>query len=310
MATKDEAASALSAAEREHVNEALFLMDQLGSTLAHRAYCNINSEFRVPETVWATVFRELLRVDLRIQDRHTAARVLEALRAALTKCLKPPPGLHPVPTRLPVGPAIPGLEPKAYGRIVALPTLVYYWKTAILGGPTRPKRVPAEVIRDHIALMSTAEGLASRGGSPVLESLPLGLFVIWSTFDGERLEIDPFPPRPLKIEDMAAIMGLDYTLLFGEQTTARRPKAHCVLMTYTLPSDIAPHTPSVVEAYAGTSKLNYFFEVYQHEVNVALRHFPRTMATPRAADKAGVPEVVHQVVFADQLLAPLQQAVF
>ncbi|MDB5657325.1 MAG: hypothetical protein JWQ94_4938 [Tardiphaga sp.] len=306
MAKFEEALAWLKPAQQLHMRNAVHILREKGPGIATRITANIKSEFRVTDLVWSNVFEALLAVDLEDPDLDTAGRILEALRKALTRSLEPVSRAAGIPCATLVGPVVDGLQPKAYGRLISVPTLRYYWKTAALGGSAirlKKPRVPARAIDEIVLDLQTQEGLDARKEGDFLQLLPLGLFVLWSTFDGEDFDHNPFPSMPDDMTECAALLGLDDKLLFGDNRSRR-----CVLLCYRLPSAVKPRVPTVVEAYAGSSRLNYYFEVYSHQVSVSLKQFPRTLPSPLAQDRRGLPEIIHEVVFADQLTMPIKMA--
>lgn len=305
-----EATARLRPPQQHQINHALVVLDRHGSAAGRRFASNAEAEFRIPEAAWSAIFRPVLSVDLRISDAATADHVLVAFRKGLADCLKSAPGPLTVPSLVPIGEEILGLNPKAYGRLVSLTALTEAWSSPVISSMGRRITAPKQVVRDFITNLSTPSGLTSWGLSRTLASLPLGRYIMWSTFDEKTLDEDPFPDRPLKVSELAAVMGLDYDVLFPKTTPPTRSKAFCVILGYRFPSVVRPHVPTIAEAYAGTGRLNYYFEIYRHKVDATLGHYPRTMATPKAQDKHGAPEVVHSVVFADNLSMPIQVADF
>lgn len=309
LSTLTERLARLPSDQQDHVTDALAILDQEGPAIARRMVANIFAEFRVPPGVWDDVVRALLALDLSTRDGAMADRVLNALRNAFTAALVKVPTSHGVPSVRPIGPVVHDLEPRPFGRLVALPALAHYWGGLLLPAPSsssRRPRVPRRVVLDLIEELQTETGLRARIATRLFERLPLGNYVMWSTFS-EDGRADPFPPRPSRFGALAAVLGLDRDLLYGSKGP---PRAPCILLGYDIHGLIAPRVPTIVEAYAGGGRLNYYFEVFRYTVDVRNGNLPRTLPTPGAQHERGVPEVVHEVAFADRLMMPLELAPF
>lgn len=293
---------------QDHIQRALDMIVTHGSGIAQRIHANLEAELRIPCVIWRNIFESLLKIEVDVASHATADAIELGLRTGCTNSL-PELANHPKTYRLPVGPAIPGLAPKAYGRLMALSQLSAYWKDAPRSRfhPSGVIFASDESVRKVIDEISSPDGYQLWISTGILANCPLGKYVMWSTFDADDLEADPFAPRSPKVGDLMALMGLDASVVFGaDWRLPAELHGSCVLLRYGLPADVVPHVPTIIEAYAGTTRANYYFNVYQGEVDVARRLFPTTLPAPSAQQYHGVPEVVHEEIFANQLLRPLE----
>lgn len=298
--------------QRHIVRAALDLLHEHGSAIVIRFASNIQKETRLPDWAWHQVFSAVCSGGTWAASKGGADQLTQAIRTALSHCLKLDPAIRSVPSAVPVGPAIDDLHVQAYGRLVTFRQLAKMWRWSSPTGalPRKKPIMSTRQVGNFIEDLTAGKGLAARRVGSVLSGCALGRYVMWSTFDSAAFGPDPFVPRPSKLRDLVATLGLDSLILFGPPSkngVKRLPEPPtCVLLSYTLPPSYKPHVPTVVEAYAGDGRMNYYFEVFGGEVNVNERVFPRTLPVPSHQDSQGWPEVVHSVVFGDRLTAPIE----
>jgi hypothetical protein len=165
------------------------------------------------------------------------------------------------------------------GRIIPFETLLNIFLEQP-AGKVLPRDLARSALRGIIDVSPAA--LAS-----VMRSLPLGNFVMWSTFDmlGSGAPFDrPLPP----LASLLARLGLD-------PKDAREP--HLVL-EYRLPDTVLPRVPTFCDAYSG-AKWNPWFRVSQNGAA-----FGRTRPVGRF-EARGLPEVVHSVITIAELETPI-----
>lgn len=298
--------------QRHIVRTALSLLHDHGSAIVRRFASNIEKETRLPDWVWNQVFSAISDGGTWIASQKGADQLTQGMRAALSRCLKLDPAIRAVPSAFPVGPPIDDLFVQAYGRVVTFRQLAKMWRWSSPAGSS-PRKKPVMSTRqvgNFIEDLTTKTGLAARQAGSVLSGCALGRYVMWSTFDPEAFGPDPFVPRASKLRDLVATLGLDSLILFGppskDDVKPLPEPPTCVLLSYTLPPSYKPHVPTVVEAYAGDGRMNYYFDVFGGDVDVNKRVFPRTLPVPSHQDSKGCPEVVHSVVFGDRLTAPIE----
>jgi hypothetical protein len=274
---------------------------------------NLMADSRVPQEVWNALVVSLETAPAPNSDPNWAQEVMALLRDCFAKSLKPSSRLPRIPSRLPVGPPIHDLAPAAFGRIMSLTYLKSWWNTysAIATNPLHGTALPkGKSTWSMIRALARTDGM-KRLPTSILSNLPLGVYIMWSTFDEFGSGPDPFHPRPSKILELVSVLGLDPVLLgFHKDDEYPSPDSEtgplCVLLRYKLPSDLLPHVPTVVEAYAGRNRMNYYFRVTDGEICHRHRRYPRTRPSPRTMDLRGHPEVVHAVVCASELTDPLE----
>lgn len=298
--------------QRHVVRAALDLLDERGSAIVRRFASNIQKETRLPDWAWGQLFAAICSGGPWAASREGADQLTKAMRTALSRCLKLDPAIQSVPSAVPVGPAIDDLTVQAYGRVVTFRQLAKMWRWSSPAGSS-PRKKPIMSTRqvgNFIEDLTSSKGLAARRVGSVLSGCALGRYVMWSTFDPVGFGPDPFVPRPSKLPDLVATLGLDSLILFGPPSkngVKRLPEPPtCVLLSYTLPPAYKAHVPTVVEAYAGDGRMNYYFDVFGGEVSVPRRVFPMTLPVPSHQDSQGCPEVVHSIVFGDSLTGPIE----
>jgi hypothetical protein len=295
---------------REKIEDAFTTMEAEGSALVRRVAENIKRETRLSLAMWSRIFDAIVTVDRSGSSLTDATLFSTSVRRCFSSLLAPATSPQQIPSRTPTGPAIVELSDFTFGRLIPFNQLVSLWvessRAANHRGPRRSRKEFESwlVSLTELANFSTAK---ARGG---LDDSPLGMYIIWSTFD-DAAGVDPFYPRPTKLRDLVSTLGLDEVLLWGNSVAnsppnrRRNPKT-CVLLRYRLPPGTTPHVPTVVEAYAGAGIINYYFTVCPYEVDPQAKRFPRTLPAPSAADTRGYPEVVHSVIFANSLSHPLE----
>ncbi|HEX3760979.1 MAG TPA: hypothetical protein VHW23_19930 [Kofleriaceae bacterium] len=121
-------------------------------------------------------------------------------------------------------------------------------------------------------------------------SYPLGSYAIWSTFDeaGGRPFGDDLPSAAELLERLGLEPKYDGDLL--------------LVLEYRLPADVTSRVPSFCDAYVGR-EWNAWFRVSAHEAP-----FGRTRPVG-AREARGAPEVIHDVITASALAAPIHYRV-
>jgi hypothetical protein len=116
---------------------------------------------------------------------------------------------------------------------------------------------------------------------------PLGMYLMWSTFRPN--EPDPFPETTTG-GDLLSALGIERTSASGTILAFR----------YTLPTSIVPRVPTFCDAYAGPVWNPYFrvppFGAEHGRVRPVGLH-----------ERRGAGEVVHEVITASLLAAPLEE---
>lgn len=117
------------------------------------------------------------------------------------------------------------------------------------------------------------------------KSQKLGRYIMWSTFDPKRN--NPFR-KSMNVDNLICSLGL--TPITGP----------VLLLHYQLPSGILPKVPTFCDAYANPVWPEYF-----HRVG---KSAPYGMTTPSqpCKVKTGRPEVVHEVITANNIISPLR----
>jgi hypothetical protein len=126
-----------------------------------------------------------------------------------------------------------------------------------------------------------------------LEDFPLGEYVMWCTFNADGRE--PFVDLPDSADGIRAALGLS-------KLQRTQP---LLLLQYTLDAGVAV-MPRVTEAYAGPVWTHYFRPAGRPEQK---RGYGRTFPWDELAEEqgAGEPEVVHEPVRGDRLVARIEQ---
>jgi hypothetical protein len=275
-----------------------------------RLLSNLFAESRLPQESWSDLFDVLERLPLPPDDKAGLDLVCATITQSFARQLKPAPS--PGTGLSPIGPRIPDLQPKAYGRLIPFTNLCKLWEALVTPaaggiGPAGPGG-----LTDWIDRLTMDSWFTHQKSTGVLDRCPLGKFIMWSTFDEQAFDSDPFHPRPATLVEQIAAMGLDSSILglpppFEDVIPPAPTPRACVLMTYDLPPPMAPHVPTVVEAYAGAGRaVNQYFDVCRTDVDVKKRVFPRTCPPTSVPDLAGRPEVVHPVVGGSHLLRALE----
>lgn len=306
------AIAALPSANADAVRGALQVMLVHGSAIVKRFASNIEKETRLPDSAWQELFLAIISL-VPVEDEAAGAdRVAQAIRDAMARCVVLNSTVSAVPSAIPRGPSIDDLRVEAYGRLVTFRQLSAMWRgsSPCTSGARAVPIMSTQALRHFIEDLTSDKGLAAHQTGTVLSKCALGRYIMWSTFDPVAFGPDPFASRAANISDLVATLGLDSFLLFGppSKPAAKHPceLLTCVLLRYTLPPAYKPHVPTIIEAYAGDGRMNYYFEVFRGSVDVERRIFPRTLAVPSHQESQGVPEVVHSIVFGDQLSAPIE----
>jgi hypothetical protein len=315
MSLRD-ALEALHESKRGQIEQRLEVLNTSAVAIVRKLFNNIRDESRVPYSVWINIFAALLSVDMGPDGKVVVKELCAALQKCFSEALPSLAESPRIPSRKPVGPRLDGLYPRAYGRIVSLRQLTSLWRlasTAAAETDTTGRYPPDDEysMRAWIAKLTDDRGFKTRQASGSLSRCPLGAYIMWSTFNAENPELEPFHPRPLAIRKCVGTLGLDSPLLglsAPEELALRREASpgSCVVLSYTLPPSISPHVPTIVEAYAGAGGMNYYFEVCRHPIDVRNSKFPRTMPTKEFQNEEGRPEVVHSVVFGSALVSPIE----
>lgn len=312
MISYDAALERTDPATRAVIADAIFAMEASGITLVRRLAQNVKIETRLGPEIWAQIFHMLQGVSPTRDAEVDASAYASVLRDCFSSLLLPAPTPCGSRSRFPVGPAINEIAMYTFGRLIPYDRLLQLWSASSrlpgFGGPRRS----VSILKSEIDSLRDPDVLAVAKGSGPLTQSPLGEYVMWSTFD-EAGGRDPFASRPDSLKALVAALGVDARQLLGLESVEwpKRPsrRSMCVLLRYELPETIKPCVPTIVEAYAGNSTINYYFSVCPYDVDVPRRLFPRTLATPAGAYERGVPEAVHSVVFGSHLTQPLELVV-
>src|SRR5271157_1058437 len=121
----------------------------------------------------------------------------------------------------------------------------------------------------------------------IRKSQQLGIYIMWSTFDPKG--DDPFGDPMPDVEELISSLGLE------------RVTSPYLLFEYKLPPNVGPKIPTICDSYAGKSWSRYFYRVGENA--------PYGMTTPTDTSlaKEGRPEVVHEVIKAENLVSPLRR---
>jgi hypothetical protein len=306
----EEVLASLPVARQEKVGTTLSELRARASGIIVRLLDNLQQEQRLPEDIWVSVIEGLETIPAATSDPDWPTTVIDMLRGCFSRALKP--ALHPapVPSMTPVGPVIDDLSTATFGRIVSLVYLESWWSifgalaTSPGTGVVFPKGASARAL---IRVLTRSDGKRVLPAA-ILDNLPLGKYIMWSTFDEVHRGADPFDPQPGKFLELVAVLGLDPVLL-GLSDEDGNPipggtRPNCVLLSYNLPTGVSPHIPTIVEAYAGSGRMNYYFRVTDYEVSYPRP--PQTLPSPRGMHLRGRPEVVHSVISALNISAPLE----
>jgi hypothetical protein len=194
----------------------------------------------------------------------------------------------------PCGPELQGIDITAtnLGRVVQLDKLI------------EPIKVYYSLSRDmaEIELRRFLATPTRRG-----PNFPLGMFLMWSTFD-EHLSDNPFLPAFANLNELLCQLGLCHD--------ARNKSGKYLLLTYRVPAGQKIHTPTIVEAYIAGMNLNFRPLERVHDPRPG-HPWPTTfpcdhyfdgdeiVGTPD--DMAGRPEAIHGIVFVSQLVKPPEE---
>jgi hypothetical protein len=153
---------------------------------------------------------------------------------------------------------------KSYGRVILQSTLIEIWTSTSL-----PKAAVEDVVR-KLPLQSVDIARMT------IASLPLGRYIIWSTFGERDPDGDPFDPRD-PVERLIDDLGLKF--YSGDIF---------YLLCYTIPGAVEIRFPTLADAYSG----GFFFPFKSGGRTFPIRH----------PDKlSGRPERVHSVIFGREL---------
>src|SRR5262249_46148874 len=122
-------------------------------------------------------------------------------------------------------------------------------------------------------------------------NMPLGRYLMWSTFSLESNSGRPFDGMPNSADVVRGLLGLDHN----------ERGLPLLLFEYTLPMSVTLRFPTVAEAYAGDS-FPYFFRPAPAGAPHGL-----IMSWPEYQDQSPRPEVVHEVISGGLLAAPLKE---
>ena len=120
---------------------------------------------------------------------------------------------------------------------------------------------------------------------------------MWSTFNETDQALPPVPNDPILLN--IARVGHDLkTLGIESGHTKRGFDDACLVLQYYVPKDRTLHKPTIIEGYAGG--LHYYFRTRGGAGS------GRVLTAPYGADFPGFPEVVHAIICADKLTAPIK----
>lgn len=218
--TLKEALILLSLDNKEHVEKILDIFAQ-ASGLCLRARVNLDSESRLPQEAWESLFNTLLLIQLGEDVGVIQKAIIDGLRPWV---------LHGAP--------LTSYMPKYLGRAVSLD---YFCRFLVEGGYFGSIESAKRSVRSLLA--KPKEVIVKRW-----QNYPLGKYLMWSTFTIVGNEENPFDGMPNVAEGIRGVLGLDPN---------ERDKP-LLLLVYSLPLDVTPLFPTVAEAYAGV-QWNYFF---------------------------------------------------
>jgi hypothetical protein len=198
----------------------------------------------------------------------------------------------------PTGPEIPVANSLSanFGRIIPFQKLLAAY-------------VRRYMVTEAVAEFSLRKQLRSLTIAPpakIIPNFPLGMYLMWSTYNERDPSGDPFLPAVSNVAELLAELGLCPDSLPDE--------VEYIMLTYRLPHGFTTHAPTIIEAFAGAMNVNF------HPLGIRIlpgsspppvpRTFPcpyeRDLATGairRVSGKKGRPEIVHPVLFANQLAA-------
>ena len=244
-----------------------------------------------------------------LPDSVDTTQIRKKIREVLTNQLKPKhPTPFPFPSHVPVGEKLTELSDGIFGRVIPLDQLVEYWISVL------PK-IPRDAARDWIEQLARKDFFEQQIQSGALDKCPLGYYICWSTFNEENFESDPFDIITTNDSRLiCGILGLDGFCLFGDDfennvSSGKLVNPLCVFVRFKLPEGFDPHIPTCVEAYAGSSRINYYFKA-STEVDCKKSLLPRTMPIPELIDTKGRPEIVHSAIPASSCTSKLDIKVF
>jgi hypothetical protein len=260
---------------------------------------NVGLERHLHKRTWLAFFTALADY-----MRTTTAVTPDDIARTANKCFasllrpSPLPGLT-IPNVEPVGPSFKGVASYLFGRIVPFSRLAQWAKTG--GGSNLPKD-PAD-LEDLLEDLCTPAGFVL--ATHVLSELPLGIFLMWSTFHESDPHGDPLAGDPIEI--LIARLGKEKEMLaaeFGVPLPSGSVRVDFALLRYRLPPNVVPRVPTIVEGYA--DGMAYYFRVSEFKPELTPDRLPRTQPTGRAGDHRGLPEIVHSLVTAAQLAGPIE----
>ncbi len=136
-------------------------------------------------------------------------------------------------------------------------------------------------------------------GEPVEEvrdqlgTVPFSRFPMWATFNDNAPDTNPFSSMlPPDATGIRIRLGLSMN------------SSELLLLVYALPAGIAPHYPTVANAYAGATWFSYFRPSHEsHQCGFTQPH-----EIPLGTPAQPCPEVIHAPISAEALEEPLQIA--
>lgn len=192
----------------------------------------------------------------------------------------------------PCGPELEAIDPTkaTLGRVVRLDRLVSPFQNRY--------SLPRDLAETRLRRLLERPGITT-------PNFPLGMYLMWSTFD-EAMSDDPFRPSFSTITELLCQLGLC--------EDARQRTGTYVFLSYKLPDHHRAHVPTIIEAFAAGQ--NVYFRPLEIRTGAPAANWPRTfpcqsyyddrtkniLALP--IDVPGRPEIVHAVLFANQLTRP------
>lgn len=221
---------------------------------------NLYAESRLAEPEWTPLVDLLLNPTTNIQESEKEIRKFCRERILKGQISSPPSNLD-------------------YGRVITLEQLCEVLVKAHFFNDTDDAKATLELMID----------LNPEDLPPQWAEIPLGRYLMWSTFDPENGK--PFGDAPPEAEYLLCTLGLPPP-----------EESPLLLLEFRLQGDVQPMVPTFCDAYAAEFWSRYFRPAPPGAP------YGRTMATEDCPDQKGRPEVVHSVIDARNLVAPLRYA--
>jgi len=239
------------------VEDCLSLLET-ASAVAEKAVINIRSEERMPEEFWLDFIDSIILANPDVSECKMA--IVNTCRRWILSGVDAATG-----------------GTRAYGRAVETEKFAFFLHAEYIAGVSH---LPFYRVLEQIAGVIGVPAEACR----IWADVPLGRFLMWSTFDQDRAGGDPFVGTPRTATGTCGLLGLP-----------KRFKQPLLLFTYQIPKSITPKVPTIADAYAGED-WNYYFQVTPSRLDGTPPPWGLTVPWYEYRHWPPKPELVHEPV--------------